>query len=446
MHFINLFTKSYYDEILQSMLWILIVIALVLAPLTAPTASANSPEFSNCLLPNPRLLASDYDYDLKLATPLAPERAGNKSKIQIGVIPFYFANATVPSSTSVNATTYRGAVSFVESLSKNIVDISLTFFPIIKTKVSSAEFPQTEIYTNQLIKDADKVINFSNLDILVFENKSESVGSASVAAFVGRTFQTDEGSISNVVVLSENYHPEVIAHEFLHAFGLVDLYPSDSELRQFSMMHNSSRNSGARLLNYEKAVLGWLPLKNIQCKSFSNLSSQDLRNNLISIEDLREDQLFIFKLSDDEALILEIQNGNLLTYLLNNTQRPPVRLIERVGLGGPSSVMSLTYERNVSEVFVPANITGALLSNQALNFEIIYLEKDKNKAKLVFVPSSQINSEIYKDLIKEGKENLKNLLIKSAEKKKKTITCVKGIKVKKIISVNPKCPKGYKKK
>ena len=56
--------------------------------------------------------------------------------------------------------------------------------------------------------------------------------SGSVAAFVGQTFQTDEGSISNVVLLSESYHPEVIAHEFLHAFGLVDLYPSESELKQ----------------------------------------------------------------------------------------------------------------------------------------------------------------------------------------------------------------------
>jgi hypothetical protein len=381
-----------------------------------------------------------------LATPLAPARAGNKSKIQIGVIPFYFANAAVPNSTTVNASTYRGAVSFIETLSKNIVDISLTFFPIVKTKVSSEEFPQTEIYTNQLIKDADKVIDLSNLDILVFENKSESVGSTSVAVMVGQTFQTDEGSISNVVLLSENYFPELIAHEFLHALGLVDLYPSESELKQFSMMNNSSRNSGARLLNYEKAVLGWFPLKNIQCKSFTNFSSQDLRNNLISIEDLRDDQLFIIKLNDDEALILEIQNGNLLTYLLNNTRRPPIQLIERVGLGGSSSVMSLTYERNVSEVYVPANITGALLSNQALNFEIIYLEKDKNKATLVFVTSSQIDSEGYNDLIKEGKENLKKFLVKSVEKKKTTITCVKEKKVKKIISVNPKCPKGYKKK
>ena len=312
----------------------MIVITLVLVPLSTPAASANSPEFSDCLLPNKRLIASDYEYDLKLATPLAPERAGNKSKIQIGVIPFYFANAAVPNSTRVNGASYRSAVSFVETLSKNIVDISLTFFPIVKTKVSSEEFSQAEIYTNQLVKDADKVIDFSNLDILVFENKSESVGSGSVAAFVGQTFQTDEGSISNVVLLSESYHPEVIAHEFLHAFGLVDLYPSESELEQFSMMNNSSRNSGARLLNYEKAVLGWLPLKNIQCKSFSNFSSQELRNNLISIEDLREDQLFIIKLNDDEALILEIQNGNLFTYLLNNTQRPPVQLIERVGLGG----------------------------------------------------------------------------------------------------------------
>ena len=426
---------------------ILIILTLVLAPLSTTAASANLPEFSDCLLPNKRLISlSDYAYDLILATPLAPARAGNKSKIQIGVIPFYFANAAVPNSTRVNGASYRGAVSFVETLSKNIVDISLTFFPIVKTKVSSEEFSQAEIYTNQLVKDADKVIDFSNLDILVFENKSESVGSGSVAAFVGQTFQTDEGSISNVVLLSESYHPEVIAHEFLHAFGLVDLYPSESELKQFSMMNNSSRNSGARLLNYEKAVLGWLPLKNIQCKSFSNFSSQELRNNLISIEDLREDQLFIIKLNDDEALILEIQNGNLFTYLLNNTQRPPVQLIERVGLGGSSGVMSLTYERNVSEVFVPANITGALLSNQALNFEIIYLEKDKNKAKLVFVPSSQIDSESYKDLIKEGKENLKNFLVKSVEKKKITITCVKEKKVKKITSVNPKCPKGYKKK
>ena len=74
------------------------------------------------------------------------------------------------------------------------------------------------------------------------------------------------------------------------------------------------------------------------------------------------------------------------------------------------------------------------------------MEKDKNKAKLVFVSSSQIDSESYKDLIKEGKENLKNFLVKSVEKKKITITCVKEKKVKKIRSVNPKCPKGYKKK
>ena len=34
----------------------------------------------------------------------------------------------------------------------------------------------------------------------------------------------------------------------------------------------------------------------------------------------------------------------------------------------------------------------------------------------------------------------------AAAKKKKTITCVKGKKVKKVTAVKPKCPKGYKKK
>ena len=34
----------------------------------------------------------------------------------------------------------------------------------------------------------------------------------------------------------------------------------------------------------------------------------------------------------------------------------------------------------------------------------------------------------------------------AAEKKKTTITCIKGKSIKKIIAVNPKCPKGYKRK
>jgi hypothetical protein len=34
----------------------------------------------------------------------------------------------------------------------------------------------------------------------------------------------------------------------------------------------------------------------------------------------------------------------------------------------------------------------------------------------------------------------------SSSNKKTTITCIKGIKTKKVIAVNPKCPVGYKKK
>jgi len=35
---------------------------------------------------------------------------------------------------------------------------------------------------------------------------------------------------------------------------------------------------------------------------------------------------------------------------------------------------------------------------------------------------------------------------KAAAAKKITITCIKGKTVKKVTAVNPKCPKGYKKK
>lgn len=408
-------------------------------------SSAAGSRFSDCLITNAN------KNDENLSKPLQKERLGNKTEVVVAILPFYFANSKGPSSSSVNMATYRTSTLMVKQLSNEIVSIQLQSLPVTRTRAVSGDFNVGQegrrAVITQIIKDASNDLQDKNIDLLVLENVSTGVETVSVGEFWGlhlneTAIQTGKTLITNVVVLSENFYPEHNAHEFLHAFGLVDLYPTESDLTKYSMMALANKGGGARLLNYEKAVLGWFPTENIQCTTIQEIESQVLDRSVINFENILEDQLYIIDKGQGTATILEVQSGNLLIYDIDNRQRPPITLFNRSAEDISSSLMSLTFERNVSEVFSPTNPLS-----ESENFEVLILDKVKNRVSLVFASHSRLQSMEYKSLKEQAKSNLASLLqAKAKSLQKTTITCIKGKVTKKIKAVSPKCPKGYKKK
>jgi len=101
---------------------------------------------------------------------------------------------------------------------------------------------------------------------------------------------------------------------------------------------------------------------------------------------------------------------------------------------GTTSVVALT-SRTVSNNFV-IEASGYTYSSPTLSLKFIDLE----------VPPSTLNESITVLVSDKSKIILNPLVSKSPSYKKTAITCIKGKMTKKVTSISPKCPAGYKKK
>jgi hypothetical protein len=404
--------------------------------------SIAAPNFSSCLLVNPD------PSSISLSLPLGPERLGNKSNIRIGVIPFYFNDAKQYRTPGVTVSEYRAAASNIETLSGKIVQIDMKIFPTIKTRILSKDFGASDFFglgdAQKLIADADTTVDFSNLDAVILQNVSLDVNSRNVASAlnlsrssrpdVASSIQTKEGQIDNVILLSEGYHSGVIAHEILHSFGLVDLYPSESGIYDFSSMARSIRGEPLRILNYEKAVLGWFPTENIQCASYQDFAIRSIESNKLIFDDIRKDQLYILKLNESDAYVVEIQNSNLILYKLKNKEYPPITMVSRNVGGISSQVLSLSSLNSISNTFITDD------------FAIMYVDKLKNKVTLNLIPSIKFGTLEYVNLERVSLRNRDQLITEANRAKAQkvtTIKCIKGKTTKLVKGKDPKCPKGY---
>lgn len=455
---------------------LLLALSLIFVSTSSYIAGAKTPEFSECLLPR-----SNWNI-VSLGAPLAPERLGNKSSVRLGVIPFRLSDKPSGGLSQGERTNYLQAASTIEKMSDGKVKVEIVFFPTVNTTLSfqqaSSMVQQRDAgwstwdlskstfgIVKEVIRDVDPLLNFSNIDGVILENKSQSFGSVAEAFqffrappdlenikrgiasgydfSFHRSISTQEGLIDNAILFDSHNGTTTITHEILHNFGLTDLYGgSASTPALFSVMASNTMS----LLNYEKAVLGWLPLDRIKCANLADLNQQPLDKSVFSLENLEENQVIVLKISDKEANILEVRQDfivpSLILYELKQDERPPITVMgtgngigERLNLSDPGSIGSSLKSSNL-QVMISNISDGRVTLNVVPNSKIGSTELQTLQSQVA------LNREKALALaaVKTQMDNKSN----ASGKAKKTIICKKGKKQLTVKAKNPKCPTGYR--
>lgn len=452
-------------------------------------------KYSDCVL-----TASTHQI-VSLGKPLATERLGHKSRIKVGILPFYFTDGSVKQLTNVQKSDYLQAASRIRELSNQNVDIEIVFFPSVDSGITSAELHQARILqgvgpnekdsskstwgvVRRILINADKTTDLTNLDsvILVGSNEDGSYFIAEAMQFFRgnqgniyeganldffKSISTQDGFIDNAILLDNHKGPGTIVHELLHNFGLTDLYGrGSSSPGSLSLMAGGART----LLNYEKALLGWFTNENFKCSEYRDVVNESKVNNELLISNIKQDSILLLKVSSDTAYIIEIINdgkkSQLVLYLLEQEFRPPITVsydpkniyeslidvsnAESVGLLYKTNdfylLVSDARGSNIELNIIPKNLTNtkeadALFEKSRINREnLISLRSAAEKAAAEKAAEEKI--------LADAKVEAARILVaaKAASAKKTTITCVKGKLTKKVTAVKPVCPAGYKKK
>ena len=455
-------------------------------------------KFSDCLLSaSSRLMAS-------LGKPLLKERLGNKMRIKVGVLPYYFKNHNKKILSESEKSDYSEAASLIHKLSNNKIEIQIVFFPSVRSELTSSEFSEivrnvskvqpykdlaisTWGFAKTNVTEANKTLDFSNLDSIILEGSNEgrfqliAEAMGFVRANQGYSFENANldffasipirgGFIDNAILIDRHPNVFTITHELLHNFGLIDLYetvngPTTAPVGLSLMASINNLN----LLNYEKAVLGWFPTENFKCTEFKDVMNESKVENQILIQNITQDSILLLKISNDKAYIIEIVNSGgkkrILFYLLEQEKRPAISILTDP-VWGSEGVFDLSN---------PVSIGSAYHSD---NFDVLVSNIISDEVELNLIPKKlfgtvedyaiRAQSKINRNRAVENKssgpskagveEERKTVTDNDVAKKKakqetevklpklKTIFCAKGKIEKKITSSKPLCPSGYQKK
>lgn len=302
---------------------------------------------------------------------------------------------------------------------------------------------------------------------------------------------TNEKIISNVVLMYNRTEINVITHELLHNYGLTDLYGAPNTPAGLSLMADSTWDK--RLLTYEKWVLGWHSDNNVTCVSGND--SQDISK--FEFEVSNKEQIGLVRPNQSQSMyVLETSIFNkaplLSFYKLTNDARPPIEYysysnnragvnltdlssISKIYKGDQFSVMIYSIRDSLVTVYVYPNSKST--SSEVLRLQAEAQAEAKSAVELKARQEAEAKAAAEKaaaELKAKQETEAKAAAEKAAAElkakqeaeakaaaelkakqqaeaaaskiKKYTINCVKGNVTKKITGVNPKCPKGYKKK
>lgn len=482
-----------------------------------PSASANNLE--PC-----RIKASERQ-TLSLGFPVRAERLVNVAKPRVLVIPFQLKDHPGFAFSQQDVLDYTEASRNILALSKGKANIEIVIAQTFKSEFSietmnTLKKNQTIGYVNQdesistygfmrrFISTVDPLIDFTSFDAVIFDGSIRQLPSPSDIAeafllyndprnnFV-RPIQTNEKTISNVILLSNHNTIATITHEILHLFGLTDLYGSGTGPNELSLMASNE----ITLTSYEKWVLGWLSDTDVQCLSNPSLNSIAE----FKFDAVKSDQLLIIPDSAGNHLMIESSkvrgSKRLAFYSLKDEKRPPMEFFPvqqpgntgRIGLAIDDinsigdQIISPRYSLIVSDLtqetvtlkLAPNSLVGSPQFNDMLrqiaesksqaqsNLRRITEEraaaevkaKQEAEAKVVAElkakqeAEAKIGMELKAKQEAEAKVALElkakleadaKAAAKATTTKKITIICAKGKLTKKVTALKPKCPAGYK--
>lgn len=326
----------------------------------------------------------------------------------------------------------------------------------------------------RIIPNTYRFNDYGALLIVTTRSSSYSSSTASATSIV----ENATGRITNYSVLAGIKPNEsrwlsspwrTVAHEVGHLLGLMDLWNrEDSTAWQgqtaapFSLMNTGAGwGYAADFFGWEKWVLGWIPESDIKCLS------QDSTEEVIQIAALGDSKgirLAVIPISKSKVVAIEYRTKNsidfgiskpgILVYTVDTTKNNfelPITLIP----SEESLLQAFTenlrdYERFKKAPlakfeFVEAN--GVQIANLGVSegkgLLIARLSKSDVRQRLANL-ANQERAEAEAKAKAEAEAN--KAATKAASKNKSTITCKKGKLVKRITAINPKCPKGYKKR
>lgn len=469
--------------------------------------NASAQPIDNC-----RISASKWNI-VSLGFPLRGERLASLSTANILVIPYQLKDAPKYSITEGDKSVFENAVKNITDFSGGKLKLNLIYNPTVELSLTSVDLDEikrgvqinwqknfeksTYGFTARVLKENDKSINFKGINAVVLYGSSTSSREEIAEAFMftrdqhqlsnvkndigGNWFDpinTDEGDISNAVLLYNNFNNSVLTHELMHVVGLTDLYGSPSS-PPLSLMSSGE----LAILPYEQFVLGWLPDSNVTCVNQSTEISQSTVSNMFTLDYSKGSHSLIIPTSINTAIIIDVLKSDsrvsLLYYALSNDKRPPIETFQ--DQSNRSNSVDLT------------NLGG--ISSQRISPEYVLLVTNNDGSRVTFslIPTSKINTPDSMQMIENSKQRKNEVeaeliakvlaerqaksdaaaraaaelkakqeaeeaivaaelkakqdaVAKAAAAKKITITCVKGTLTKKVTAIKPKCPSGFKAK
>jgi hypothetical protein len=451
-----------------------------------PAASANNLE--PC-----RIKASERQ-TLSLGFPVRAERLVNLAKPRILVVPFQLKDHPSFVFSQQDIQDYAEASKNILALSNGKANIEIVIAPTFKSEFSietmnTLKLNQMIGYRNQdesistygfvrrFVSAVDPTIDFSSFDAVIFDGSIRQTPSSSDIAeafllyndprnnFV-RPIQTNEKSISNLILLSNHNTVATITHEILHLFGLTDLYGTNTGPNELSLMSSNE----ITLTTYEKWILGWLPDTEVQC--LSNPSSNSITE--FKFDAAKSDQLLVIPDSTGSHLMIESSkvrgSKRLAFFSLNNENRPPMEFfpVQQLGNAGRTGlaiddfnsigdqitspkytlIVSDFTQETVTLKLAPRGLVGSAQFNEMLKqiadskslaqSRLRQIAEERASAELKAKQEAEAAAKAAADMRAKQEAEAKVVV------KKTTINCVKGKLTKKVTAVKPKCPSGYK--
>ena len=459
--------------------WTLVAFAMTF------TLSSNfflTPTFANQNV-NCKIQSSD-NHLVSLGFPMRKERLSQIPNPKILVVPFQLVDEPDYKFTDKFKKDYEQAASIISDMSLGKVKVRFEFADVVKTELSNDDMAnqrmnqQTSWMTDpekstwglvrRLIKNNDNKIDYRGFHAVILEgsttNRFADINEA--MSFQEnpqnpwfKSIQTDEGVISNAILLDNHAYPSIITHEVMHLFGLTDLYGSGNGPGRLSLMSNMENT----LLTFEKWVLGWHPDSQVTC--ITKISESGSTELLIDLN--QGGHLAIIPTTPGSGYILDVSSYKetpvVSFYLLNNELRPPIQLFQsnqdknREGLlltdlsavgqvlkGPDYSVIITSLQNNLLSVtLVKSQILesseGKILTERAL--ENVRVSKPY---VLPASPRTNESDQLTKTQTNELEKKTENPKPSVVTPKKKTISCFNGKNTRKITGSNPICPRGYK--
>ncbi len=484
----------------RSRLVLAIVVAISLIPAPSLTARAQAANVEDCRIPS-----GEWSI-VSLGFPLRKERLGNIQSAKILVIPFQLKGEPAFSLSASDLSNFSSAAQDIRDFSSNRSNVQFIYNKTVVLPQTALDLDDIKRNVNntwakdfanstwgfitKTMKDSDSTINYSGVDAVLLyggsSNRNQEIAEAMMfSSDTGIKFnpdktdggkwfdpiKTNEGEISNVVLMYNNWDRATITHEVMHLYGLTDLYGSDTGPGRLSLMASNAMN----LLSYEKWILGWLPSSDVQC--FTNISSNSIHT--ISLDNSMVNQVVVIRTSEREDYVIETTKvygkKYVAFYSIDNNLRPPLTLFQerRNGQAGGVEIEDHSVigtqlrapkftlligkldSKSISLHLAPASLTS---SNE---FKELVSKSSETKSKITQEVEAKANQEAEQRAAAEAQaaEALKLkqdaeakaaadklASSKAAAQKKSTITCLKGKLIKKVTDVKPKCPSGYKKR